>query len=76
VPRFQINQYWSVEAAGTISLSSYYPLAYAQLSGAVGVSRRQFTLWSRAALHTGTLSYLGMPGWTVNTGLSYHFVRR
>ena len=76
VPRFQINRHWSVEAAGTISLSSYYPLAYAQLSGAVGVSRRQFTLWSRAALHTGTLSYLGLPGWTVNSGLSYHFIRR
>ncbi len=75
IPRFQINRYWSVEAAGTIGLSGYYLFDYAQLSGAVGVSRGPFTLWSRAALHTSTLSYLGMPAWTVNTGLSYHFVR-
>ena len=75
VPRWQINQHWSVEAAGTVSLSGYYFLSYTQLSGAVGVSREQFTLWSRAALHTSTHSYLGLPSWTVNSGLSYHFVR-
>ena len=76
VPRFQLNRHWSVEAAGTVNLSGYYFLSYTQLSGAVGVSREQVTLWSRAALHTSTHAYLGLPGWTVNSGLSYHFIRR
>ena len=76
VPRFQLNRHWSITSAYTVNLSGYGILSYYQFSGAVAVSRQRFTLWSRAALHTGTGSFFGPSRWTLNTGLSYHFIRR
>lgn len=76
MPRFQINRHWSITTACTANLSGYGFLSYYQFSGAAAISRNRFSLWSRTALHVGSGSFFGVPAWTVNTGLSYHFVRR
>ncbi len=73
---YRINDHWSVMGAYTTGLPTNQFLFRYQFSGALAVTRDQFTLWARPGLHLSIYGILAAADYTLATGMNYRLSRR
>ena len=73
---YRFNDHWSIAGGFTTGLPLNQFLFRYQFSGALAVTREQFTLWTRPGMHLSVYGPLPTGGYTLATGVSYRLSGR